>query len=203
MINPALSLRRELEMAYPEGMLRWDVSGRALLVSDGPRRGAAGVTLLKYIEKNGLPCQTEHGLLHVDCTGEAYEGLLKIEMNRFGTIDEAWFPIQTLLGGMLCRKRPGIHGADAVPEKSLLRAAMLACARGEKPVRDFAKRLRAADAEALRLGRTETTRACAALLAHWLWETRSVAPVKPVYGVVVGEDVGGGMPGGAAPWTLA
>ena len=39
MTNPALELREALRARYPGAMVRWDDSGRALLVTDAPRRG--------------------------------------------------------------------------------------------------------------------------------------------------------------------
>ena len=37
--NPAAALRKELRARFPGAMVRWDASGRALVITDAPRRG--------------------------------------------------------------------------------------------------------------------------------------------------------------------
>ena len=37
--NPAAALREELRARFPDAMVRWDASGRALVMTDAPRRG--------------------------------------------------------------------------------------------------------------------------------------------------------------------
>ncbi|MCL1964858.1 MAG: hypothetical protein FWF69_07335 [Firmicutes bacterium] len=172
--NPAIALRETLAPLHPAGLFRWDMSGWGLLVSDAPGRGAAGEAFAANVKRLGLRAREARGLLHVDCPADAYAALLRIDFCERGAWDSDWFELQALLASVLERDD---HKGDAGllgPDERLMRKAMLACAQGEKRVRAFAGGLRLADAEALRAGDTASTRACAALLAHWLRVERGV-----------------------------
>lgn len=161
--NPALQLRRQAEAIGLPGLLRWDSTGRALLLSDAPRHPAGGPSLRTA---KALPARVviEGRLLWLDLPAETYRSLLGCTYRSAGSWAQGWFEAQALLGGILTRART----AETVADEPLLRRAMLACARGEAAVRAFLPALRAADAEALRLGASASTAACAALCAQWL-----------------------------------
>lgn len=163
--NPAEALRARAEAARPRGaLLRWDASGRALLVSDAPRRGGT-IALPDDISLE------EDGMLWIDLPADAYAALLGQNFVRNGAWDDEWWAAQSLLTGILRRDPCPVDGPADIP---LLRAAMIACARGEGHVRPFLTSLRAADAQALRARRDATVRACAALAARWLWTARGI-----------------------------
>lgn len=166
--NPALALRQALLSLRPCGFLRWDRSGRSLLVSDAPRR-SGGETLVRAAEAMALRAWIEDDLMWIDLPQTSYAELLSMDFLRAGDWTDAWFAEQALLRGIL---RKGPDGAKA--DTPLLRAAMLACVQGDIYVHSFATALRAAHAAALRLGDTASCRACAALLAYWLWTEKQV-----------------------------
>ncbi len=147
-------------------MLRWDRSGRALLVSDAPRRAKAYAALPESVAEVTLA----GGLLYIDLPRAAYRSLLGLTFTAQGPWRDAWFAEQALAAGILAR-RPLPAGEPDIP---LLRAALLACAQGETEVRAFCRSLRAADAAALRRKNTASARACAALVARWLHEAQGV-----------------------------
>lgn len=147
---------------YPQAMVRWDMSGRALVVCDAPRRGGYANSASGVIERD---------LLWVDLPDGDYGALLAATFHQPDIWREGWFSEQALLAGILMRNTATASG---LPDKPLLRIAMLACAQGEKPVRAFLAKLRGWDAEALRLGSTRSIQACAALAAHWLWTAKEI-----------------------------
>jgi len=172
--NPAVRLKRAARQALPNGMLRFDTSGRALLVSDAARRGAHAA----------LPLEAEtitlDGLLYIDLPEDAYRALLASDFFMPGNLQDGWFAEQTLLSGIL-RHNP----APEAPDKPLLRAAMIACASGETPVRGFIRALRGAHAAALRCGRARSCRAAATLCAHFLFIEKGVGlPIHPPYDIL-------------------
>lgn len=113
----------------------------------------------------------ENGLLYVDIPQETYRMLLSQTFLVRGTFQEPWFEEQSTLMGILSRRIGPIFGK---PDEPLLRGAMLACALGEPEVRRFCRALGGVDAVALRKGETASCRACAALLAYWLFTERGV-----------------------------
>lgn len=161
--NPALALRRQAQAVGLPGMLRWDRTGRALLLSDAPRH-CTGEAFLRAAKALPARVAVEGWLLRLDLPAEAYRALLDCTYVSAGPWTEGWFEAQALLGGVLARTRT----AQTVPDEPLLRRAMLACAQGETTVRAFLPALRTADAKALRLGAAASTAACAALCAQWL-----------------------------------
>ncbi len=188
--NPALSLRQAFRRQYPYGLLRWDRSGKALLVSDMPRREASDLehihedisisksTAFKPFEMENARIVHAEGLLYVDMPSEAYQALLNRTFFAFGPFQAHWFEEQATVLGILAR-RAGPIGEK--PDEPLLRKAMLACALGESEVRGFCRALRTADATALRKGETASSRACAALLAHWLYTEHGVGLPEAVF----------------------
>lgn len=169
MENPALGLRERAEAVLPRGMLRWDISGRALVVSDAPRHGDVGEGM-DVLRANGYVVSVENELLWMDLPEDAYAALVGQFFWMPGDWAEEWFADQALLAGILAREK-AIGGPVDVP---LLRAALVACGRGEAPLRAFVARLRAEDAQGLREGSTASCRVCAALCAHWLWTQRGI-----------------------------
>lgn len=167
--NPAAALRASVAALHLPGMLRWDQSGEALLLSDAPRRMPAQALAGALAPLTGQSFQ-RGGLLWIDLPAAAYDALLEEDLDKHGPWDAAWFEAQALLAGMLARPARGAIKAD-VP---LLRAALLACAQGERTVRAYLHTLRRADAEALRHGQTTTVRACAVCCAQWLWQAEGV-----------------------------
>lgn len=169
--NPALALRKAVERAGLPGMLRWDVSGAGLLVSDAPRRRGDGeiATLLRGLSYSRL---IENDLLFFDFTTQNYTDMLHYTFFQAGQWSRAWCAEQALLSTVLGRELPA--AAIATPNIPLLRSALLACAQDEAHFRRFLQKLRAFDAEALRKGNTASVRACAALCARWLWENRGI-----------------------------
>lgn len=167
--SPATALRARVEGVLPRGMLRWDTAGRGLLVSDAPRHGDAQGAVCA-LRAAGYVAEVADALLWLDLSGDAYAALLGHFFCARGAWVEAWFAEQALLAGILTRDGAE-GGAVDVP---LLRAAMVACGRGEAPLRAFVERLRAEDARALREGDTASCRAAAALCAHWLWTEKGI-----------------------------
>lgn len=160
-VNPAEALRETVRAALPGAMLKWDASGRALLVSDAPRRAGYDPAALA-----GLRVQEAAGLLYIDWQQEAY---CAPEYEKvIGPWHADWFAEQALLAGILARR-----GAGAADE-GLLRGAYLACAQGEKAVRQSIAALRRADATALRCGAGAGVWAAAAFVAAWLWAQQGI-----------------------------
>lgn len=166
--SPVLALRERAARRL-SGMLRWDRSGRALLVCDMPRRAGEWAALDAAVR---LPARAEvfGGLLYIDLPPEAYGELLSADFAARGEWRGEWFEAQALLAGILSRRLSVAENAD----EALLRKALLSCAQGERPVRDFCALLRGADAVALRTGGAASCRASAALVARWLWAERGV-----------------------------
>lgn len=167
--HPARALRARVASLRLPGMLRWDASGEALLLSDAPRRMPAAAAMRAMA---AIPARIAHqdGLLRIDLLPQAYAALLSVDFAMPGPWDAAWFEAQALLAGILARPAHMGHEAD-VP---LLRAALLASAQDAAQVRAFLRRLRAADAVALRRRQTASTRASAAYCASWLWQAAHV-----------------------------
>jgi len=179
MENPALRLKRAVRQALPEGMLRFDASGRGLLVSDAPRRGVAALPRKAETTVQG-------GLLYIDLPEDGYRELLARDFFMAGGLQDDWFAEQTLLSSILrnsntLRKESAANALD----KPLLRAAMVACATGEAPVRAFLRALRGLHAAALRTGQTRCCRAAAVLCAHFLFSEKGVGlPAQPAYDIL-------------------
>lgn len=169
MENPALGLRKKAKAVLPRGMLRWDISGRALLVSDAPRHGDASAGM-DALRADGYAVAVENDLLWMDLPEDAYAALIGQFFCMPGDWTEDWFAEQALLAGILTKE----ERAGGLADVPLLRAALVACGRGEVSLRAFVARLRAEDAQGLREGNTASCRACAALCAHWLWTQRGI-----------------------------
>ena len=165
--NPALVLREALLALQPFGMLRWDHSGRALLVSDALRH-TQGAGFLETLYAMNLRFSTENGLVWIDLPPEAYQALLAQRFFSSGPWTEDWFAEQALLATILQRSPIPLQEAAAPPDELLLRRAMLACAQGTPFVRQLMPLLRAEDATQLRAGNAGSCRASAVLCAHWL-----------------------------------
>lgn len=168
--NPALLLRTQVAALGLPGFLRWDTSGQALLASDAPRH-PDGLEALAALDRNLMRAETRKGLLFFDLPEAAYATLCASTFYQPGCWSVAHFDAQALLGGILQRKR--VESPSAPPDRPLLRACMLACAQAEH-MPAFLRMLRLADAQALRLQRTASTRACACLCAHWYWQCHNV-----------------------------
>lgn len=164
--NPAAALRRDVAPCLGKAMLRWDISGQALLVSDAPRRGKVSLDVCQASWR-----ETDDGLLLIDLPDHAYDELLNATFTQISPLQTEWFPLQSLLASILTRPKGTL---PSPPDKPLLRQAMLACARGRQPVLAFADALSLADAAALRTNNTASCRAAAALCAHWLWTAEGV-----------------------------
>lgn len=171
--NPAILLRAEVRERLSRGFLRYDTSGRALLVSDAPRHGPLPLSAFGRFEAR--VCEID-SLLYIDLTEESYRQLLTIDFFVAGEFVEGWFEEQALLAAIL---RAGARGTpDGTVDAPLLRAAMIACAVGEAPVRAYLKTLRQAHAAALRVGSPASCRAAAALCARFLFEEKGVGLPK-------------------------
>lgn len=171
--NPAPALRAAVEALGMPGMLRWDATGKALLVSDAPRH-AGGDVWTGRLRGEGLRVQERDRLLWIDLPVSAYQALMAADFTERGGWHAAWFTEQALLGGILFRIRPCPDAEMQAKDEELLRGAMLACAKGERHVRSYLGVLRSADAAALRDERTGSSRASAALCAKWLWATHGI-----------------------------
>ncbi|MDR0928819.1 MAG: hypothetical protein LBM74_03785 [Oscillospiraceae bacterium] len=157
----AWALRRAAEALHLPGMLRWDHSGRALLISDAPRRGAS-----EPIELPGARAFTAQGLLFLDYDEASYRALAAHWAQHPACPPPPDLPFEraVLLQG-ICRRPPPPPGAVDEP---LLRACLLAIARGGAAAETFEKRLRGADAIALCRKDTWSIRACAAMLLVYI-----------------------------------
>lgn len=168
--NPALRLRARVEALQLPGMLRWDASGSALLVSDAPRRSPGAADALRAIADGSIALR--RGLAYIDLTPDGYRALACSTFQAQGVLSPEWQNEQRLLSGILSRSPVGTEGAVDVP---LLRRAMRVLAQGEEEaIRMFLAGLRQADAAALRTGESYTCHACAALCAHWLFTARRI-----------------------------
>ena len=168
MIHPAqeaLTLRAQLRSRYPGAMVRWDESGKGLLVSDAPRHGfSAGLDQAVALQR---------GLAFFDLPPEGYRlAVLRAGAPHAGAYRSGWLAEQAALAAVLAHPPQSEEGAGAlVPE------ALAAIARGESPVRAAAARLRTAWACALRTHSPHARAACdarARLLAWWLWQEHGV-----------------------------
>jgi hypothetical protein len=152
----AWALRRAVEELRLPGMLRWDTSGRALLVSDAPRRGAVGEVTLP-----GARVFSAQGLLFFDYNETSYRDLAA----HWAMVAPALMPVvpfewASLVESICARPLPPPGAVD----EPLLRACLLATARGGAALKDFVEKLRSADAAALRQGDTWSCRACAGII---------------------------------------
>lgn len=178
MTQSALLLRGQVQLLRLPGMLRWDATGRALLISDAPRHipwetlphclpGVSSATL-----------SIENHLLRIDLPLNAYIQALHAQFYQLGSWQTEWFAEQACLAGLLSRKTPGHIDRSALsppPDISLLRHALLATLQGEAKVRAFLDKLRPLDAQSLRDGgHPLITRACATICANWLWRAKAV-----------------------------
>lgn len=177
--TPALALRGELLALQPFGMLRWDQSGRALLVSDAPRH-AQGTDFLKRLHAMNLRLFTENGLVWIDLPPAAYQSLLSQHFYAPGPWVDAWFAEQALLASILAHV-PDVSPCGELPpsDEALLRGAMLACTQAEPVMRQYLAALRAEHAVRLRTGNRAASHASAVLCAHWLW-TEHLAGLPPI-----------------------
>lgn len=158
--NPALSLRAALTARFPRAMVRWDESGRALLVTDAPRRGMDAPDAL-----------VENGLAYYDLPQAAYEAMRLPEVQP-GDYAPGFFQEQATLAAILAETQ------QADPLKSTqARRALSAAARGEVHVRAFLAQLRMDWAIALRLKNPEELNACrlaARVAACWLYQKHGI-----------------------------
>ncbi|MDR0896287.1 MAG: hypothetical protein LBN04_00365 [Oscillospiraceae bacterium] len=152
----AWALRRAAEGLRLPGMLRWDRSGRALLVSDAPRRGVVGAVMLP-----GAKVFEAQGLLYFDYHEESYRELAAhwAQMPP-APMPGAPFAWAALVESICARPLPPVGAVD-VP---LLRACLLATAQGGVELAGFVERLRVADAAGLRDGDVWSCRACAGII---------------------------------------
>lgn len=150
-------------------MLRWDQSGRALLVSDAPRH-TQGTEFIDHLHAMNLRLFTENGLIWIDLPPETYQALLSQHIYPSGIWMKDWFAEQALLASILAHSPDAAPSGDIPPsEETLLRGAMLACAQGELAMRQYLAVLRSEHAARLRTGNQAASRASAVLCAHWLW----------------------------------
>lgn len=163
MTNPALELREALRARYPGAMVRWDDSGRALLVTDAPRRGC---------DVQDAPAA--NGLAYYDLPPAA---LTVPSAPPFAGYTDDFPELQAALAMLL---PDGFSAQKCAAELSpqgrrLVQTALAACARGERQVRALLPNLRAAWAAALReknAAQKTACRATAAVLAAWDAERR-------------------------------
>ncbi len=171
--HPAARAWEALRAAAPGSMLKWDQTGRALFVSDAPRRGLADAVRAVVTEMD-LRAGEADGLMWIDLPVQAYQQMLVWDAPTVGPWSEEWFAEQSLLCGILGRCGAGAADAEnRAAHEHLLRRALLATALGETAVRGFTARLHEAAAAALRKGDPdgfESAAAAAALVARWLWE---------------------------------
>lgn len=167
--NPATALREAVEPHLGSSMLRCDTSGRALLISDLPRR--LPDRLPEILALPICTCTVDAGLLWIDLPEEAYAHLLHADGIKKGPWHPDWFAEQSLLSSILSRPQASICAPPDIP---LLRSALLACAMGDTALRTFLTSLRPADADALRRHSPCSTRACAALCAHQLHVNKAI-----------------------------
>lgn len=162
--NPAFALREALRTRYPGAMVRWDASGRALVMTDAPRRGYAVAD-----------APVENGLAFYDLPPNEK---IAPPAPVFGAYADGVFAFQASLapalrdGGAAC----GCTGDFSAQGRYLLRKALAACACGEKQVLAALPPLRALWAQALRTGSAADQCACrlaACVLAAWLLEEKN------------------------------
>ncbi len=161
--NPAAALREELRARFPGAMVRWDASGRALLMTDAPRRGYAVAD-----------APVENGLAYYDLP---LNQTITPPAPVFGAYADGVFALQsalatTLPGGGAAHGCPGDFSTQG---RSLLRGALTAHACGEKQVLTLLPRLRGLWAQSLRTGSAADQSACrlaACILAAWLMEEK-------------------------------
>lgn len=197
-MSPAYALRNFVSQRLPPGMLRWDRDGRALLVSDAPRR-MGGDALHLFADCADITATRCGNLLRIDLSPAAYTRLLKPRPVCTGPWDDRWFDAQALIAALL---RQNGEAADA--DIPLLRAALLATAQGDTAIRAFLPKLRERDAVALWAGGQGATwpgkppenvghreisaeipsiHACASICAQWLWTAHGIG-IPPVYEAV-------------------
>ena len=162
--NPTVTLREELRARFPGAMVRWDTSGRALLMTDAPRRGYAVAD-----------APVENGLAFYDLPSNK---IITPPAPVFGAYMDGVFAFQSALaavlpGGGAAR---GCMGDFSAQGRALVRGALTACARGEKQALALLPRLRGLWAQALRTRSAADQAACrlaACVLAAWLREEKN------------------------------
>lgn len=164
MTNPAVTLRESLRARFPGAMVRWDDSGRALLVTDAPRRG--------YDALDGCICG---GLAYYDLPPEA---LCAPDAPPFGGYSDNLPELQAALSMLLADGFSAQECAAGLPAegRALVQTAYAACARGERFICAALPQLRARWAEALRRRDEPLKTACraaAAVLLAWFTQTRT------------------------------
>lgn len=164
--NPAIALRKQIQALSLPGFLRWDTSGQALLLSDAPKH-TPFYTYMESIAASGIFCLTVGNLLFIDLPHKAYEQIASMTFFMPGPWREPYITIQSQLSGILARDV--LSQTNEQVNISLLRAAMLACARGEDYFIQFVHTISRYDAVALREKKMKTIHACAALCAHYLY----------------------------------
>ena len=113
MIHPAqeaLTLRAQLRSRYPGAMVRWDESGKGLLVSDAPRHGfSAGLDQAVALQR---------GLAFFDLPPEGYRlAVLRAGAPHAGAYRSGWLAEQAALAAVLAHPPQSEEGAGAlVPE---------------------------------------------------------------------------------------
>lgn len=161
--NPAAALREELRARFPGAMVRWDASGRALVMTDAPRRGYSVTDV-----------PVENGLAFYDLP---LNKMITPPAPVFGAYADGVFALQsalamTLPGGGAAR---GCMGDFSAQGRGLLRGALTAHACGERQVLTLLPRLRGLWAQSLRTGSAADQSACrlaACILAAWLMEEK-------------------------------
>ena len=163
--HPALELRQRLSACSPRGFIRWDMSGRSLVICDAPRRQDVSAFLCALKDENTLVF-VENGLLYLDFSEKAYRALLTLPLpSDFGNLEEPYWQEKLLL------KRILTHPAkDQSLDIPLLRKGLLSSVCSDADFFLFFKTLRSRFAESLRKGEVQSLKICALFLFHRLWD---------------------------------
>ena len=170
--NPAAALRDRLSSLSPRGFVRWDISGRALLVTDAPRRQSPE-ELISALSDEKTSLLLENGLLYLDLSDTAYQELLFLPETDALPLHPVFFQEQLLLSRILAHCAEG-HQADP----SLLRRCLLSTVLPSPDFFLFLKELRSVFAASLREKKLASCRACAILCMQRLSEEMNKAQKK-------------------------
>lgn len=167
--NPAVWLRASLRTGCPRCMVRYDTTGRALLLSDAPQRG---VSIAPLCASLGAVSSEANGLAYIDLSADGYAKLIHLTCTFSGDFQADFFEEQSLLASLLWQN----HAAHV--EIPLLRDAMVSSALGDVPMLAFLHRLSAHHAHALRSKSPHACRAAAVLCADALYARHGIGIPK-------------------------
>lgn len=137
----------------PNGMTRLDRTGRALIISDAPRRGATLHLDAHMVEDNGL--------VYIDFPEETYRAFLSTIASAPRVHEDGYFNERSLLHAIL-----RVSPMGCTLDEPLLRFVCVALTHGKQPLLNFFPLLRQAHAIALRKRDTLSVWSAAALIVQ-------------------------------------